>query len=73
VDLIKNREIQVVLNTPLGQASYFDEKAMRVTATQRGVPLITTLSGGAAMVEAIRELRKGPMQVRSLQEIYADR
>ena len=73
VDLMKNGEIQVIINTPLGQTSYFDEKALRTTATQRGIPLITTLSGAAAAVEAIRALRAGPMEVRSLQEIYADR
>ncbi|HEX4825742.1 MAG TPA: carbamoyl-phosphate synthase large subunit [Candidatus Polarisedimenticolaceae bacterium] len=71
VDLMKNGEIQLVINTPLGRASYFDEKALRTTATQRGIPLITTLSGGEAMVEAIRSLKQGALTVKSLQEIYA--
>jgi carbamoyl-phosphate synthase large subunit len=71
VDLMKNGEIQLVINTPLGRASYFDEKALRTTATQRGIPLITTLSGGEAMVEAIRALKQGALSVKSLQEIYA--
>jgi len=70
VDLMKNGEIHLVINTPLGRASYFDEKALRTTATQRGIPLITTMSGGFAMVEAIRSLRAGAMSVKSLQEIY---
>jgi carbamoyl-phosphate synthase large subunit len=73
VDMMKNGEIHLVINTPLGQASYFDEKALRTTATQRGIPLITTISGGHAMVEAIRSLREGPMTVRTLQEIYPAR
>jgi carbamoyl-phosphate synthase large subunit len=60
VDMMKNGEIHLVINTPLGQASYFDEKALRTTATQRGIPLITTISGGHAMVEAIRSLKAGP-------------
>ena len=72
VDLMKNDEIHLVLNTPLGRGSYFDEKSIRTTATQRGVPLITTLSGGHAVVEAIRALRSGPLEVRSLQEIYEE-
>jgi carbamoyl-phosphate synthase large subunit len=71
VDLLKNGEIDLIINTPLGRDSYFDEGAMRRTATQRGVPLITTLSGGHAAVEAIRALQAGPIEVRSLQEIYA--
>jgi len=70
VDLMKNGAIQLVINTPLGKASYFDEKALRTTATQRGIPLITTLSGGQAMVEAIRSLKQGALTVKSLQEIY---
>jgi len=72
VDLMKNGEIQIVLNTPFGGESYFDERALRRTATQHRIPLITTLSGGAAMVEAIRSLRRGPLEVRSLQEIYPE-
>ena len=70
VDLMKNGEIHLVINTPLGKASFFDEKALRTTATQQGIPLITTLSGGAAMVEAIRALRGGALTVKSLQEVY---
>jgi hypothetical protein len=43
---------------------------MRREATQRGIPLITTLSGGHAVVQAIRALREGEMDVCSLQELY---
>ena len=71
VDLMKNGEIDLIINTPLGRDSYFDEKTMRRTATQRSVPLITTLSGGHAMVLAIRAVREGKLEVRSLQENYA--
>jgi carbamoyl-phosphate synthase large subunit len=70
VDMMKNGEIHLVINTPLGITSYFDEKALRTTATQRGIPLITTMSGGQAMVEAIRALRRGALTVKSLQEVY---
>jgi carbamoyl-phosphate synthase large subunit len=70
---MKNDEIHLVINTPLGHASHFDEKAIRVTATQRGVPLVTTLSGAHAVVEAIRSLREGALTYRTLQEIYAQR
>ena len=72
VDLMKNDEIHLILNTPLGRESYHDEKSIRTTATQRGVPLVTTLSGGHAVVEAIRALRAGALEVRSLQEIYEE-
>ena len=70
VDLMKNGEIDLIINTPLGQSSHFDEATMRREATQRGISLITTLSGGHAMVEAIRAMQQGKLEVRSLQEIY---
>jgi carbamoyl-phosphate synthase large subunit len=70
VDLMKNGEIDLIVNTPLGRDSYFDEKQMRVVATQRGVPLITTLSGGHAMVQAISAMRENKLDVRTLQETY---
>jgi carbamoyl-phosphate synthase large subunit len=70
VDRMKNGEIDLILNTPFGRGSYLDEAAMRREATQRGVPLITTLSGGHAVVEAIRSMRQGPFEVRTLQETY---
>lgn len=68
VDFIKNGEIDIVVNTPLGKASFFDERAMRRAAVQHGVVCVTTLSGAAASIEAIRALRNGEWTVRSLQE-----
>ena len=59
VDMMKNGEIDLIINTPLGRDSHFDEATMRREATQRGISLITTLSGGHAMVEAIRAMRPG--------------
>lgn len=70
VDLMKNGEVDLIVNTPLGKDSYYDEKRMRVVATQRGVPLVTTLSGGHAMVEAIQAMRDQPLEVSCLQETY---
>ncbi len=72
VDLMKNGEINLIVNTPLGRESYFDEKALRRNATQRGIPLITTLSAAHAVVAAIRALRAESMEVRALQDIYAE-
>src|SRR5439155_21578238 len=71
VDSILSSEIQLIVNTPLGRESYFDEPAIRKTATMKGVPLITTLSGAAAAVEGIRALREHGLTVMSLQEIHA--
>ncbi len=68
VDHMKNGKIQLVINTPLGQKSYFDEQAIRHTAMQMNVPCITTLSGAAAAVTGIKALREKTLEVCSLQE-----
>ncbi len=70
VDRIVNGEVQLIVNTPLGRESYFDEPAIRMTALQRAVPLITTLSGAAASVAGIESLQTEALDVRSLQEIH---
>ena len=68
VDYIKNNQLALVINTPFGKASFFDEVAIRRAAIVYGVPTLTTLSGAAAAVEAIRALRDGIWTVQSLQE-----
>jgi carbamoyl-phosphate synthase large subunit len=70
VDAIKKREIDLIINTPLGRQSRFDEKAIRRTASQCLVPCITTLSGARAAANAIRTLQNEPLTVRSLQEYH---
>jgi carbamoyl-phosphate synthase large subunit len=72
VDHIKRGEIALVINTPLGRASHFDEQAIRRAALQYNVPCVTTMTGAQAIVEAIaaRET-SGDVKVRSLQEMHA--
>jgi carbamoyl-phosphate synthase large subunit len=70
VDQLLSGQIQMVVNTPLGAPSYYDERAIRFTALQRRVPLITTLTGAASAVEAIRAARSDSVTYRSLQEIH---
>src|SRR5207248_1804832 len=53
VDHIKRGEIDIVINTPLGQTSHFDEQAIRRAALQYNVPCVTTMTGAQAIVEAI--------------------
>ena len=69
-DCIVNKQIQLVLNTPLGRESFFDDRSERRVAMMQGVPCITTLTGGAATVSAIRALREQGLDVRSLQEYH---
>jgi len=70
-DHIVNREINLVINTPLGRDSFFDDRAVRRSATMAQVPCITTLTGASAAVQAIRALRHQALSVRSLQDYYA--
>ena len=70
-DHIVNREISLVINTPLGRDSFFDDRAVRRTATMAQVPCITTLTGASAVVQAIRALRQQALTVRSLQDYYS--
>jgi carbamoyl-phosphate synthase large subunit len=70
-DQILNGHIHLVINTPLGRASFFDDRALRRAAMLHGVPCITTLTGASAVVSAIRALRAQAYEVRSLQEYHA--
>jgi carbamoyl-phosphate synthase large subunit len=71
VDLIKSGELDLIINTPLGRASRFDEKAIRRAGVQGGVTCITTLAAAAAAVNGIRAQREKGIQVASLQELHA--
>jgi carbamoyl-phosphate synthase large subunit len=71
VDRIKSREIDLIINTPLGETSFYDDGAIRKNAILSGILCITTLTGAAATVQAIQALRERPLEVASLQEIYA--
>jgi carbamoyl-phosphate synthase large subunit len=71
VDLLKSGKVDLVLNTPLGKDSFFDERAIRRAAMQHGVPCITTLSGGAAVASGIAALQQNKVDVLSLQEYHA--
>jgi carbamoyl-phosphate synthase large subunit len=70
-DHLVNRSIDLVINTPLGRDSFFDDRAVRRAATMAQVPCITTLTGASAAVQAIRALRHVALDVRSLQDYYA--
>jgi carbamoyl-phosphate synthase large subunit len=71
VDAMINREIQLVVNTPVGRAPAMDDAYIRRTAMRHQVPCITTVTGAQAAAEAIGALRTGGIEVRSLQELAA--
>jgi carbamoyl-phosphate synthase large subunit len=70
-DLIMQGEIALIINTPLGKTSFYDEQAIRKAALQFNVPCVTTITGAEALVEAIgTKMSDGRITVRSLQEIH---
>ena len=71
-DRLLNREIGLVINTPLGRESFFDDRTLRRIATVLGIPCVTTLTGAAATVSAIRALREETLDVRPLQDYHAE-
>jgi carbamoyl-phosphate synthase large subunit len=74
VDHIKSGEISLVINTPLGRASHYDEQAIRRAALQYGVPCVTTMTGAQALVEAISSYKaESTPDVHSLQDLHAKR
>jgi carbamoyl-phosphate synthase large subunit len=72
-DAILNGSIQLVINTPVGRDSFFDDRIVRRIAMMQQVPCITTLTGAAAAVNAIKALHTEGLTVRSLQEYHAER
>ncbi len=71
-DEILNNRIQLVINTPLGRESFFDDRTVRRIAMMHGVPSITTLTGAAATVNAIKAFHTEGLTVRALQEYHAE-
>ena len=69
VDGIKNDNINLVINTPMGERSRYDEEAIGRACIQKGIVAITTLSGAEAAVRAIR-LAGQKISVRTIQEYH---
>ncbi len=69
VDRIAGGEVTLIINTPLGRTSKYDERAIRQAALRHGVTTITTIAGALAAVSGIEALARGPLEVSALQEI----
>ncbi len=70
VDLIKAGDLSLIINTPAGAHSFFDEKSIRRAAVTHHVPCITTLSGAKAAASGIAARRRHPVRVWSLQQLH---
>jgi len=72
VDLMISGEVALLINTPLGKQSQYDDRAMRRAAISNGIPYVTTMSAASAAADAISALRNRRREVRSIQERIAE-
>jgi len=70
VDLIKGDRIQLIINTPRGQDTFFDEKAIRRAAVLARIPTITTIAAATAAADGISSMQRHQTSVISLQELH---
>jgi carbamoyl-phosphate synthase large subunit len=70
VDQIKTGRVHLVIDTPLGRESFYDEKAIRRAAVRHNLPCITTLSAAFAAAQGIRALQEGTYPVAALQALH---
>jgi carbamoyl-phosphate synthase large subunit len=71
-DAIKNKEIQLIINTPVGQSSKYDDSYIRKTAIQYKVPYVTSMTAAGATAEGIEAMAKSEIVPKSLQEYHKE-
>ena len=71
IDVMKNEEVDLIINTPSGKGARTDEGSIRAAAVQHGIPCITTIQAAEAAVQAMTALRSEQMEVESLQERFS--
>jgi carbamoyl-phosphate synthase large subunit len=72
VDAIKNGEIQLVINTPAGRLSKYDDSYIRKAAIKYKIPYITTIAAAVAAVKGITAFQQGHGRAKSLQSYHAE-
>ena len=70
LDLLKNNELQLVVNTPSGEVPRSDEVQIRTSAVYTGTPIMTTISSAKAAVNGMRAIKKSGYAVQTLQEYH---
>jgi carbamoyl-phosphate synthase large subunit len=71
IDMMKNKSVQLLVNTPSGPVARVDEIKIRSEAILRGLPIVTTQSGARASVKAIKYIAENEWDVKSIQEYHA--
>jgi carbamoyl-phosphate synthase large subunit len=70
VDLVKTAKIDLIINTPLGRESFYDEKSIRRAAIRYNIPCITTLAAAHAAARGIQALLQQGTEVAALQDLH---
>ena len=70
LEMMRNGEVSLIINTPLGSTSFSDGQLIRQEAARLGIPLVTTLTAAQAAINGIKVLATEALQVRSLQELH---
>jgi len=71
-DMIKNYEIHLIVNTPVGKSSKYDDSYIRIMAIQHKIPYITTMAAALASAEAIEAISKGAIAPKAIQDYYKE-
>ncbi len=71
LDLVLNREVRLIINTPSGKQGRGDDRRIRSSAVAHKIPCITTLSAAAATIQGLEWIAKRPLTVTPLQEYHA--
>jgi carbamoyl-phosphate synthase large subunit len=72
-DAIKNNKIQLIINTPIGSESKYDDSYIRMKAIQYGIAYITSIAAATASVEGIKAIKEQDISPESLQDYYRER
>ncbi len=70
VDVMHSGEVGLVINTPMGEASAYDEKSLRRCAVESGIPYATTIAAAHAAIEGIVSMREQKLSVKAIQDYY---
>ncbi len=71
-DAIKNKEINLIINTPIGRSSKYDDSYIRMMAIQMKIPYITSMAAAQASVEGIEALKESKIYPKALQDYYSE-
>ncbi|MCK4917103.1 MAG: carbamoyl-phosphate synthase large subunit [Candidatus Omnitrophica bacterium] len=72
LDAVKNKEIKLIINTPIGRRSKDDDSYIRIAAIQNKIPYITSMAAAQASIEGIEAIKNSNIEPKSIQDYYKD-